>query len=181
MKQHFIDNGFVLDKHTLIEGAVGIRKGTAFWPQEVDSQEDWGLRPIFREDVETRGSEDGSTTIADYRGNKFSNIMEVNIIPIADLLRLQSCWDFIHIDIQGDEVNVCRAAIDDLSERVKYMVIATHSRKNDGDIFELFCKAGWILELEKPTRFKFFSNHSSLESMTTHDGTQVWRNPNLFD
>jgi len=37
--------------------------------------------------------------------------------------------------------------------------------------------AGWILENEKPTRFVFDVDTSSLERMTTHDGTQVWRNP----
>ena len=83
--------------------------------------------------------------------------------------------------MQGDESAICRAAIGDLTERVKRIIIATHSRKHDGDIFELFAGAGWILEHEKPTRFRFWPKHASLEAMTTHDGTQVWRNPVLFD
>jgi hypothetical protein len=41
------------------------------------------------------------------------------------------------------------------------------------------CRAGWVLEHEKPAKFNFAPNPLTLEAMTTVDGTQVWRNPRL--
>jgi hypothetical protein len=48
-----------------------------------------------------------------------------------------------------------------------------------GDLLEIMFKEGWILENEKPCRFVFRADARTLETMTTLDGTQVWRNPRL--
>jgi hypothetical protein len=83
------------------------------------------------------------------------------------------------MDVQGTEVDLCRCCADLLSERVRYLVVGTHSRKLDGDLLEIMLNESWILENEKPCQFVFKADARTLETMTTLDGTQVWRNPRL--
>jgi hypothetical protein len=88
-------------------------------------------------------------------------------------------WDLLHIDVKGSEVEICQSCLSDLSERVRRMVVGTHTRKLDGDLIALLYGEKWILEREKPTKFIFREDAPSLENMNVVDGTQVWRNPRL--
>jgi len=165
--QHFIDNGFDPGKHTLLEAAVGVNAGITRWPMgDSPASEEWGSRPF--------------QASRDYRGLQFHNTKEVDVVPMRDLVVKEARWDLIHIDVQGEEVDICRSCIDELNARVRWVIVATHSRKIDGDLLELMCNAGWLLEHEKPAKFAFTPNPTTLEAMTTVDGTQVWRNPRLL-
>jgi FkbM family methyltransferase len=165
LRQHFLDNGFEPGEHTLLQAAVGVNRGTAEWPIVEDSSasESWGCRPL--------------QTGVDYMGRRFQKTTHVNTIPMRDLVMREPYWDLIHIDVQGGEVEICRSCIDELNSRVRSIIAATHSRKLDGDFLELMCRAGWFLEHEKPSKFAFVPNPTTLEAMTRLDGTQVWRNP----
>jgi len=167
LHQHFIDNGFDPDRHLLIEGAVGAQAGEAEWPvlDESSAAEDWGCRPI--------------SAGKDYRGLQFQHIKRVPVIAMRDLVAREPAWDLIHIDVQGHEVEICRSCIDELNLRVHWIIAATHSRKLDGDLLELMYSAGWWLEHEKPAKFVFSLEATTLDAMTVLDGTQVWRNPRL--
>ena len=167
LHQHFIDNGFEPSRHTLIEAAVGITAGVAQWPvlEDALATEEWGLRPM--------------QSNTDYTGRKFHKTKPVNVIAMRELVLKESFWDLIHIDVQGDEVDICRSCIDELNARARWIIVGTHSRKLDGDFLQMMCDAGWFLEHEKPAKFTFVPNSTKLESMTTMDGTQVWRNPRL--
>lgn len=169
LRQHFSDNGFNPDRHNLLNAAVGVNAGVAEWAvmEESVAAETWGCRPI-QEDT-------------DSLGRQFQNTQRVDVIPLRDLVAKESIWDLIHIDVQGDEVDICRSCIDELNTRVRWLIVGTHSRKIDGDLLELMCRAGWILEHEKPTKFTFSPSPSTLEAMTTVDGTQVWRNPRIMN
>jgi FkbM family methyltransferase len=171
LKQHFQDNGFIPDQHRLIEAAVGISAGLARWPvlSELEARETWGSRPI-----------DGSSqdiAVTDYVGNKHENTTAIQVVSFNDLLQLEHKWNLVHIDVQGHEFEICNSALIDLTKRVQWIIIGTHSRKIEGDLLALFLGAGWVLEHEKPAKFTYRSNTPTLEAMTTLDGTQVWRNP----
>ena len=170
LQQNFIDNDFDPGLGRLVKAAVGVEEGVARWPVVADAAEDWGSRPI------TAGDNDGKSA-TDYIGRVFDRTVEVKIVPIIDLVRREPHWDLIHIDVQGHEVNIVRAALKELNSRVHRMVIGTHSRKIDGDLIELLGGADWVLEHEKPAKFSFRPGAVSLEAMTTLDGTQVWMNP----
>lgn len=163
LRQHFADNGFDPDQHALFEAAVGVSAGAAQWPIVEDSAETWGCRPLEES--------------KDYAGRVFQKTKEISVISMLELLRREPLWDLVHIDVQGDEVALCRSSIDHLNARVRWIIVGTHSRKIDGDLLELMCCAGWFLEHEKPAKFAFVPNPTTLEAMTTVDGTQVWRNP----
>lgn len=166
MKQHFRDNAFDPAEHVLLRAAVGAQAGTARWPKVADSSDTWGLRPMQEES-------------RDYTGQIHTDFVDVDVIPLAELIVREPVWDLVHIDVQGHEVEICRSCLDLLTERVRWMVVGLHSRKLDGDMLDMFAAAGWVLEHEKPTRFVFQAGADSLEAMTHFDGTQVWRNPRL--
>jgi FkbM family methyltransferase len=163
LHQHFVDNGFEPDRHSLIEAAVGNKAGVAYWPIVENSSESWGSRPLQESPNDT--------------ARQLENMRQIEVIPMLDLVMKESRWDLIHIDVQGDEVDICRSCIDELSARVRWIIVGTHSRKIDGDLLDLMWRAGWMLEHEKPSKFTFVQGSATLEAMATIDGTQVWRNP----
>lgn len=166
MRQHLVDNGMRPEDQSLHMAAVGATAGTARWPRIYDAANAAGGRPVKSE------------ADANYmRGT--TDYIDVQIMAIDDLLAEQPVWDFVHIDIQGWEYEVCSAAVGSLTSRVRWLVVGTHSRKLDGDLIDLFHRAGWVLENEKPCMFKFSMETKSLDLMTTIDGAQVWRNPHI--
>jgi len=160
MRQHFIDNNLNPDNHALLHAAVGVKAGRARWPR-VDPRNTYGSRPIF--------ASDGNT----------SQTFEIPVFSISDLLYRRSRWDLVHVDVQGDEVVLCEAGLGALTERVRWLVIGTHSRMIEGLLINLLLRAGWVLENEKPVIFDFQVSAPNVEALTRIDGTQVWRNPRL--
>lgn len=159
MIAHFRNNDLDPAAHQLHCAAVGPSDGTARWPRMADPRNDWGRSPA------SEGTDDAT--------------MEVRIMGIAGLLATQPVWDLVHIDVQGSEVEICRAGLAGLQERVRWLVIGTHSRVIEGALIALLRDAGWVLENEKPCRFTFSPTALDLVAMTTLDGTQVWRNPEM--
>jgi FkbM family methyltransferase len=173
MTQHLLDNGIDPAHATLIHAAVGIERGRARWPKIADAANDWGSRPA-------RIGESGAhEDDASYLGTLLDEYIEVDVVPITEILERERRWDLVHIDVQGWERLVCEHAATELNRRVAYLVLGTHSRKLDGDLIDLFHREGWILEHEKPSRFTYIPGAKLLESMNAADGTQVWRNPRL--
>lgn len=177
MRQHFRDNGLDPGGPCLLQAAVGVAAGRARWPKVEHPEDDWGSRPLGAVDQAAEQSQGGSER--DYLGRQFDAHLIVEVVPIAGLLEREPVWDLVHIDVQGGELDLCRAAADLLNQRVRWLVIGTHSRKIDGDLLELLFQNGWVLENEKPSQLKFNPSAPTLEAMHWHDGTQVWRNPRL--
>jgi FkbM family methyltransferase len=168
LKQNLDDNGFAPEQCTLLQAAVGVKADTARWPVIEDSREDWGSRPI-----------DLSAATTDYLGRSVDKFQEVAVLPVVDLVVREERWDLLHVDVQGHEVEVCRVALPEMDTRVHWLVLGTHSRLIDGQMIELLHGAGWALENEKPSKFRYSSSVPTLEAMTFVDGIQVWRNPRL--
>ena len=166
MAEHMDDNGIGPEHCTMIYGAVGATAGTAQWAVVDDAAEVYGGRPM----------DDGAT---DYHGARQSRLVEVQVHGINDLLLREAVWDLVHVDIQGGEGGLCRAGIDAMNQRVRRVVIGTHSRALDGEVMAVFHAAGWVLENEKPTIMVWREGAPTLETMARVDGVQVWRNPRL--
>lgn len=166
---HFRDNGIDPAQHALVAAAVGVTAGTARWPKIADSSTDWGSRP-------QRADDSGNS---DHVGRSFEEWLDVQVVAFGSLLDRQPVWDLVHIDVQGWEAELCAAEGDRLDARVKWLVVGTHDSKLHGDLIDQMFRRGWCLENEKPPRFTWRQGAPSLVAMTTHDGTQVWRNPAL--
>ncbi len=173
MRQHFLDNGLDPDAHTLLKAAVGTEPGRARWPKVQDAANTWGGRPARL----TGDTADEADT--NYLGGMLDEFIDVEILDVADILALQPLWDLVHIDVQGWELAICTRAMPLLRERVRYLILGTHSRKLDGDLYDLFHRQGWVLEHEKTSQMIYAHGVKELENMNVVDGTQVWRNPTL--
>lgn len=171
MVQHLKDNGLDNVPQDLLQMAVGIEDGEAFWPALDDPKNQAGARPL----------RDGDEQDASYLGGAFdlSRMIRVPVVAFRKLLTKRPLWDLVHIDVQGTEVELCAAEIELLNERVRYIVVGTHSRKIDGELIELFHGAGWMLENDRPATIRYDNNAASVLHMTVMDGTQIWRNPRL--
>lgn len=147
----------------LIHGAVSDFDGmVSFGSQSIT---DWGSAPI----------EDGGTV--DYRGLE-TKASPVRAYTIESVLQDIPAVDFLHMDIQGCEANAVRASLGALLAKVRVMLIATHSRQIEGELFALLFGNGWRILFEKPCKFER-REAANLESLTNVDGTQVWLNVGL--
>jgi len=160
------DNDIPASDNTIIHSAVGAEDGVAYWPVHDNPGASYGGRPV---------AADGTN----YLGTARDAVIEVPVVGINSLLVNEDRWDLIHIDIQGHEGDVCRAGIAEMTQRVRRIVIGTHSRVQDGIVMDVFHKAGWTLENEKPTISTWNDAVPTVEGMAVVDGVQVWRNPTV--
>jgi FkbM family methyltransferase len=167
LHEHFADNGFDPQEHRLKQAAIGVAESVDRWPVLDDTTANYGLRPL------------GEAAVDYATGQTFERTREVQVLAFVDELQAEPSWDLVHIDIQGGEFDICQSAIDELTRRVRHVVIGTHSRKIDGDLIALFFSAGWRLKNEKPAKFVFDAAATSLEGMTVLDGIQCWENPRV--
>ena len=109
----------------------------------------------------------------DYRGARVKNV-RVPAHALSEVIG-DSPIDLLHVDIQGSELALIERTADLLEERVRGLMIGTHSRVIEGALIALLYARGWHLELEKPCRVDWQRNPVSQEAMTVVDGCQYWR------
>jgi FkbM family methyltransferase len=158
MVDHFRRNGFNPDEHHLYHAVVGAEDGVARFPRHVDNS-DYGSNAVFEGDL------DGARAM-----------VEVRCIALNTLLADEERVDLIHVDIQGHEEVVLRAAIETLNRNTRRIVVGTHGRRIEEDLLELFSQAGWIIEHEQACTFRQLRDNRVVLGM---DGEQVWRNPRI--
>lgn len=157
MRQHLANNGFDPDQQAVIQAVAGPTDGAALFPI-VDAIGNWGGEAIFTETLEERP---GYSTVPS--------------ITIATLLKEEQVVDLIHFDIQGAEAEVIPQSLATLNEKVRFLVVGTHSRSIEGKLIDLLMGNGWVLENEQPCRCSYSDGRSNV----LVDGTQVWRNPDI--
>ena len=156
--QHFRDNGLDPDAHRLLHAVVGSKDGIASFPKHEDSSSIYGAE-------------------ADYNaGNSSGEMVNVRCISLETLLDNVPSVDLLHCDIQGAEADVLSSARKIIDERLRRIVIGTHSRELEGALHALFVSMGWRLEHDSSC---VMSQASSGQLVLAADGTQVWSNPKL--
>jgi hypothetical protein len=157
-------NGVAPEDYMLWHGIAGARSGTALFPRQSQSGEDWGLEPRFDLLPDARAE-----LLADGRYD------ELPVLALGDIVGAEQRIDLLHMDIQGGEADFVRDCMPTLLERVAYLVIGTHSRAIEGRLMTDLADAGWVLEIERPSDFTITASGP----FTTMDGIQGWRNPRL--
>jgi FkbM family methyltransferase len=114
----------------------------------------------------------------EYRGMALE-MEQRSSISLAELLSGGHVFDFVNIDIQGAELDLVTNSVAVLVEKVRVMVIGTHSRFIEGNLLEVLFANGFELHAEKPCSFRFGGNLTSLCGRTLQDGEQIWVNPKL--
>lgn len=164
MRQHLSDNGVDPDAHFLFRGAVGPEDGVLHFPVLPDPGSDWGARAVAADAVAER----------DYRGLQLKH-RAVPCIGLGSLVERHDRIDLVHCDIQGGETEAIPAAADILTDRVRRMVIGTHSRTAEGAVVEALARRGWVLQIEQPCQFGVEKGREAVFM----DGCQLWVNPKL--
>ena len=131
-------------------------------------------------DVEDMGpavTAQGSKT--DYRGRRVTTL-STPCARLSTLCEGAGLIDFLHIDVQGSELDIIRNDAEWLAKNVRAMMVATHSRVIEGGVMDLLGNWGWVLKREKPCRFRMDDNScDNWERLTEADGSQHWVNPRL--
>ena len=158
-------NGFDPADVTLHHGIAAARSGRALFPRQALGAADWGLEPIFDATPEQidEGVQSGACDA-------------LPMLSLAELIGERRRIDLLHVDIQGGEAALIAGCLDILTERVAVLLIGTHSRQIEGELFERLLKAGWVLEIERPAILSV----SAAGPTVTVDGVQGWRNPALL-
>jgi FkbM family methyltransferase len=154
-------NGISKDEYVLLQGIAASRPGFALFPTS-QTEDNWGNEPLF----------DVSESECDARIAS-GNYQRLRMVSLSDAMGNNSKVDLIHMDIQGGEAMLVEECIDLLTDRVRYLVIGTHSRPIEGQLFDVLLKAGWELEVERPAIFRIVAG----KPITDVDGIQGWRNP----
>jgi hypothetical protein len=87
--------------------------------------------------------------------------------------------DYMHMDIQGTELDFLAAKSDILQERVRQVNIGTHSKTIQRDLRRLFTSLGWanVFDIPLNGNVHIRLNDSPSQVVTFGDGVQVWSNP----
>jgi len=149
-----------------INAAISTSKGTAFFPR-LDSFHNCGSR-VSKTDTKN-----------DYVGRCVAN-ESVNLLTLKDVWPENPFVDFLHIDIQGDELALIRHALDFLQQHVRYMFIGTHSRQIEADLLTSLQPTSFTLVRERPCAFVYQAQNSDFSAMTVRDGGQIWLNTSFL-
>jgi FkbM family methyltransferase len=166
MQQHFSDNGIDPADHELIEAAAAGRSGHAwFYFGKPDS---WYGQSLIDERAFTEAPTGNET---EYNGEK---ARLVRTIDLAELLENYHRIDYLHMDIQGAELDVLSSAPDILNRKVKRVLIGTHSNAVEEGLRRLFLELGWRAQYDFPLNAQLRIKNTEV---TLGDGVQVWINP----
>lgn len=168
LRDHMRVNGLVegdADQSTprvtcrLFNGAIAPERGELWFPDV----------PVA--DMGPAASDTGGDR--DYRGTRVKNL-RVRAYALDEVVG-DTTLDLLHIDIQGSELALVEGTLDFLADRVRAIMIGTHSRVIEGALISLLYANGWHLDLEKPCRVAWQQRPVSQEAMTQVDGCQYWR------
>ena len=107
-------------------------------------------------------------------GQSIGDIAVVDAISLNTLLGPLETVDLIDLDVQGSELDVLKAAADELDLKAKRVHVGTHGRTIEEGLSSLFRRLGWQC-------LRSFDCASSVRTewgtICFQDGIQSWLNP----
>jgi FkbM family methyltransferase len=192
LRSHFADNGLDPEQHTLHHAIVGAVDGEAHFPILTSPSENYGSAPVSQEKRAPEEKREPEGVARRFLGRlglrkppaagpstdgvELNGVERVDCLSLPTLLRPLSRVDLIHFDIQGGEYEVISSARQVLKEKVKRLVIGTHSRSIEQNLLDELASQSWVLEAEHCCVFQQDGRKMNLY----RDGCQTWRNPDLL-
>lgn len=168
MKQHFRDNGIDPEDHDLIEAAVSSRNGLAwFYFGKPDA---WYGQSVIQDETLDCTAAAGEI---DYNGEKAKLVRSIDI---CEILQGHSRVDYLHMDVQGVELDVLSKDPQLLSRKVKRVLVGTHSGDIEIGLRQLFGSLNWHRQYDIPLNGVVTVGNVAV---TLGDGVQVWINPEI--
>ena len=163
----FIQTSFQENRHAprnchILHGIVGAQDGQARFPRVRDASIAYGSAAQYGE--------------AGNAGGELAS--EMDILPcysLGSLLKDHARVDLIHCDVQGAEHDIFAAAMPVVTQKVRRVLIGTHSLALDRSLIKLCSTAGWDCEGIEAATIVESGGHAHLNC----DGTQLWRNDRL--
>jgi len=160
MKRHLVENDFDLNFYRLIEAAISDTAGTCHF--EVGDPQAWYGQSILKRDDPSRKT------------------ITVRTVTIKDVLGDSPPIDYLHMDVQGVELDVLSSYPEIVDERVRLINVGTHSAEIDVGLRKFFGGLGWQSLYEVPLGASFRVRIDREENVINfQDGVQVWRNVRL--
>jgi FkbM family methyltransferase len=164
-RQALSDNGISDSHFKLVNGIAGKSASIALFPKVQSGATNWGGTAIFDPSAEQL---EGARRSGDF--------VSIPIVDIAGLLKDEKFVDLLHVDIQGAELDLLREVFDVLCEKVRCVVIGTHSKAIEAGLFDLFlADKRWGCEMERGALYAIKDGWPGL----IVDGVQTWRNSRL--
>jgi FkbM family methyltransferase len=168
MLEHFRDNQIDPAEHDLVEAAVSGTSGEAwFYFGKADS---WYGQSIIPGDRLAPGIDSQEI---EYNGER---ARRVRTVDLHDLTAKYRRIDYVHMDVQGAELDFLSSRPGILDEKVKRVLVGTHSNAIEEGLRKLFSGLGWHCQYDIPLNGSVRVNDVEFE---LGDGVQVWINPAL--
>jgi FkbM family methyltransferase len=172
MRRHLLDNQIDPGRCRLIEAAVGTRAGACWFG--VGRPMEWYGQSIAT-DVEA--SDDAPLgTFAEARDG--TTLRRTRVVGLDEVLAGVDRVDYMHLDIQGSELDVLAAYPELLQERVGMVTVGTHSELMDRGLRRLFSSLKWTARWDVPiggTALVRVGDQPPVE-VRFRDGVQTWVN-----
>jgi len=102
-------------------------------------------------------------------------------VTMDEILNLLSPLDYLHLDIQGAELDVLSYQPNRLDREVRLVNIGTHSAEIEGGLRRLFRRLGWecLYDVKLGSKHPVRLGACAAAEVNFGDGVQIWRNPRL--
>jgi FkbM family methyltransferase len=162
--RHFRDNGIAEDRYIAVHAAATGKPGDC-WFETGNPQAWYGQSVRFDEDARAEGAQ----------------LRRTKGIAIDGVLELLSPLDYMHMDIQGAELDFLSYRPELFDAKVRLVNIGTHSAKIEVGLRQLFERLGWecLYDVRLGSKHRVRVGDKVVPSVEFGDGVQVWRNTKL--
>lgn len=167
ISEHLRDNDIDPSGHVLLEAAAAQNAGQAWFCYGNPAA--WYGQAMVSDDSLTPAAEpNGAPT---YCGNA---VRRVPTVGLAEIARHAPKIDYLHMDIQGAELDFLSGDPDILDRTVKRVLVGAHSAAIEEGLRSLFSGLGWHCEHDLP-----MNSVIQVAGVTVNvgDGEQGWLNP----
>jgi len=178
MERHFHENNLKREWSRLICAAASGRSGTCWF--QVGNAAAWYGQSIVSDDEVAQAGTDGAQVASEIE-HMGIRLRRVRAVDMEEIIGDLGIVDYIHLDIQGSELDVLSARPDLLQARVKMINIGTHSERIERRLRQYFGALGWTCRYDVPLKTKVLIRCGGEASREVEfgDGVQVWRNVTL--
>jgi FkbM family methyltransferase len=175
LARHLDDNGIDRGRCRLVEAAVGARAGACWF--RIGRPVEWYGQSIAADAGVAAGDDAPLGTVVE---GPDATLRRTRLVDLDEVLADIGRVDYLHMDIQGSELDVLSANPRRLHERVRMLTVATHSELIDRGLRRLFTSLGWVCRYEVPLRgVVLLRIGASAARVQFLDGFQLWINPAL--
>jgi FkbM family methyltransferase len=179
LKEHLEENGVRPAECRLFNAAASAHTGACWF--YVGKPDSWYGQKIVPDSAVPRkwwwwvpvGKE------VEHQGERLRRIRSVNARDV--LSAAGGVVDYLHMDIQGTELDFLAAGAELIQQRVRRVNIGTHSAEIEAGLRRLFGQLGWINRHDVPMNglLPVFVGDQQVSTVQFGDGVQVWVNPRL--